>query len=74
MAPNLPQTILSTSISAGANSSRAAASKGWRSESSLAGAQAWHLRLVAADGSWRLVGRYQPGDTELRLEPAVTTP
>ena len=46
--------------------------RGWRGSGALAGQQAWHLRLVAADGSWRLVGRYRPGDTEVRLEPAVT--
>jgi len=46
---------------------------GWRSRESLAGQEAWHLRLVAADGSWRLVGRYRPGDTSLRLEPAVAS-
>jgi hypothetical protein len=46
--------------------------RGWRAAGTLAGKQAWNLRLVAADGSWRLVGRYRPGDTEIRLEPAVT--
>jgi hypothetical protein len=46
--------------------------RGWRADGTLAGQQAWHLRLVAADGSWRLVGRYRPGDTEILLEPAVT--
>jgi hypothetical protein len=46
--------------------------RGWRADGSLVGDQAWHLRLVAADGSWRLVGRYRPGDTEVRLEPAVS--
>ncbi|GAB2490795.1 FixH family protein [Arenimonas alkanexedens] len=45
--------------------------RGWRSRESMVGKEAWHLRLVAADGSWRLVGRYRPGDTTLRLEPAV---
>lgn len=45
--------------------------RGWRANGQLAGQEAWHLRLVAADGSWRLVGRYHPGDTEVRLEPSV---
>jgi len=45
--------------------------RGWRSAESPEGEQAWHLRLLAADGSWRLVGRYQPGETEVLLEPAV---
>lgn len=44
---------------------------GWRSREPWAGAEAWHVRLVAHDGSWRLVGRYRPGDTEVLLEPAV---
>lgn len=47
--------------------------RGWRSAESLAGQEAWHLRLVAADGSWRLVGRYRPGDTRILLEPAVSS-
>ena len=47
--------------------------RGWRSAETLAGQEAWHLRLVAADGSWRLVGRYRPGDSAIRLEPAVAT-
>lgn len=46
--------------------------RGWRADGALAGKQAWHLRLVAADGSWRLVGRYRPGDTEVQLEPSVS--
>lgn len=46
--------------------------RGWRAEASLGGKEAWHLRLLAADGSWRLVGRYQPGDTEVLLEPSVS--
>ena len=45
--------------------------RGWRGDGGLAGQQAWHLRLVAADGSWRLVGRYRPGDTQVVLEPSV---
>ncbi|MBW8369003.1 MAG: FixH family protein [Arenimonas sp.] len=47
--------------------------RGWRGDVALAGKQAWHLRVVAADGSWRLVGRYRPGDTQVQLEPAVST-
>ena len=46
--------------------------RGWRASGTLAGQQAWHLRLVSADGAWRLVGRYRPGDTEILLEPAVS--
>ena len=46
--------------------------RGWRADASLAGREAWHVRLVAADGSWRLVGRYRPGDTEISLEPSVS--
>lgn len=46
--------------------------RGWRANGPLAGKQAWHLRLVGADGSWRLVGRYRPGDTDIPLEPAVS--
>ncbi|HEU0153055.1 MAG TPA: FixH family protein [Arenimonas sp.] len=46
--------------------------RGWQSPGPLVGKEAWHLRLVAADGSWRLVGRYRPGDTAVRLEPAVS--
>lgn len=45
--------------------------RGWRAPPFPAGQEAWHLRLVAADGRWRLVGRYRPGDTAIRLEPAV---
>lgn len=48
--------------------------RGWRAGEAIAAPHGWHVRLLAADGSWRLVGRYQPGDTELRLEPAVSTP
>lgn len=45
--------------------------RGWFAAGEWVGKEAWHLRLVAADGRWRLVGRYRPGDTALRLEPAV---
>lgn len=44
---------------------------GWRSSEAWAGSEAWHVRLVAHDGRWRLVGRYRPGDTEVLLEPSV---
>lgn len=44
---------------------------GWRSDDSFAGDIAWRLRLVAADGRWRLVGRYHPGDTDVALVPAL---
>ena len=47
--------------------------RGWRGAVTLAGEQAWHLRVVAADASWRVVGRYYPGDTEVQLEPAVSS-
>ena len=46
--------------------------RGWRADGAVAGKQAWHLRLVSADGSWRLVGRYRPGDTQVELEPSVS--
>jgi len=48
--------------------------QGWRVEGEVAARHAWQLRLVAADGHWRLVGRYRPGDTSLRLEPALPAP
>ncbi len=48
--------------------------QGWRSIESLAGKHAWQLQLTAADGSWRLVGRYWPGDLEIAMEPAVAAP
>ncbi len=48
--------------------------RGWRADESLASKEAWHVRLLAADGSWRLVGRYRPGATEVLLEPAVSVP
>ncbi|MDY0022702.1 FixH family protein [Arenimonas caeni] len=44
---------------------------GWRSAETLAAAHGWQLRLQAADGHWRLVGRYRPGDTEVALTPAI---
>lgn len=47
---------------------------GWRTETAVAGTHVWQLRLVAADGSWRLVGRYHPGDTEVELTPALAAP
>jgi hypothetical protein len=47
---------------------------GWRADESLAAAHGWQLQLVAADGRWRLVGRYRPGDTELVLRPALAPP
>lgn len=47
---------------------------GWRTEGPVAGTHVWQLRLVAADGSWRLVGRYRPGDTEVELVPALAAP
>lgn len=47
---------------------------GWRSQESLAAAHGWQLQLVAADGRWRLVGRYRPGDSDLVLRPALAPP
>lgn len=44
---------------------------GWRSDATFAGDVSWHLRLVAPDGRWRLVGRYRPGDAEVALRPAL---
>jgi hypothetical protein len=44
--------------------------RGWQG-GSLAAAHAWQLQMTAADGSWRLVGRYTPGDTEVAMAPAV---
>jgi hypothetical protein len=46
---------------------------GWRSREAWAGNEAWHVRLVAHDGTWRLVGRYRPGDSEVLLEPSVAS-
>ena len=48
--------------------------RGWRTDGPVAGTHVWQLRLVAADGSWRLVGRYRPGDTEVELTPALAAP
>lgn len=48
--------------------------RGWRCPEPIAAAHGWQLRLVAADGSWRLVGRYQPGDTRVELVPSVGAP
>ena len=47
---------------------------GWRAGESIAAPHGWHVRLLAADGSWRLVGRYQPGDTTVELAPSVGAP
>ena len=44
---------------------------GWRGPASMAAAHGWQLQLVAADGRWRLVGRYRPGDSEVTLRPAL---
>ncbi|MGQ0799093.1 MAG: FixH family protein [Pseudomarimonas sp.] len=46
--------------------------RGWRVDGTLASKEAWHVRLLAADGSWRLVGRYRPGATEVVFQPAVS--
>ena len=48
--------------------------RGWRCAEPIAAGHGWQLRLVAADGSWRLVGRYQPGDTRVELLPSVGAP
>ena len=48
--------------------------KGWRTDGPVAATHVWQLRLVADDGSWRLVGRYHPGDTEVTLAPALAAP
>lgn len=47
---------------------------GWRGSGSLAAGHGWQLQLVSADGRWRLVGRYRPGDTEMMLRPALEVP
>ena len=48
--------------------------QGWRTDGPVAATHVWQLRLVADDGSWRLVGRYHPGDTEITLAPAIAAP
>lgn len=48
--------------------------QGWRTDGPVASTHVWQLRLVADDGSWRLVGRYHPGDTEVALAPALAAP
>ena len=47
---------------------------GWSTTDAVAAGHAWQVRLVAADGHWRLVGRYHPGDASVRLEPALPAP
>jgi uncharacterized protein len=47
---------------------------GWRATKSMAATHGWHLQLIASDGRWRLVGRYQPGDTEVVLLPSLASP
>lgn len=44
--------------------------RGWQG-GPLVAEHAWQLQLIAADGSWRLVGRYTPGDAEVAMAPAV---
>lgn len=48
--------------------------RGWRTDGPVAAPHGWQLRLQAADGAWRLVGRYRPGDTEVALAPALDGP
>lgn len=48
--------------------------QGWRANESVAAGHGWQLRLVAADGSWRIVGRYHPGDASVELAPSVGAP
>lgn len=48
--------------------------QGWRANEPVAASHGWQLRLVAADGSWRVVGRYRPGDTTVELAPSVGAP
>ncbi len=47
---------------------------GWRHPGAYPDGIAWHLRLVAPDGRWRLVGRHVPGATRIELAPAVPAP
>ena len=47
---------------------------GWRANETVGAAHGWQLQLVAADGRWRLVGRYRPGDADLVLRPALAPP
>ena len=44
---------------------------GWRADKPLVAKHGWQVQLVSADGRWRLVGRYRPGDTQLALKPAL---
>lgn len=44
---------------------------GWRHPGTYPDGVAWHLRLSAPDGRWRLVGRHVPGATRIELAPAV---
>ena len=48
--------------------------QGWRTDGPVAAPHGWQLRLQAADGGWRLVGRYRPGDEEVALAPALDGP
>lgn len=47
---------------------------GWRHPGTYPGDIAWHLRLFAPDGRWRLVGRHAPGATRIELAPSVPAP
>jgi hypothetical protein len=47
---------------------------GWRADKPLVATHGWQVQLVSADGRWRLVGRYRPGDTEVLLYPALEPP
>ncbi|HEX5755198.1 MAG TPA: FixH family protein [Arenimonas sp.] len=46
---------------------------GWLGEPLPDAGIAWHLRLQPVDGSWRLVGRWQPGHDSAELQPALST-